>query len=424
MKVGQEMTRHVVALVCLGAVLAYFMFRIFPLPEQGLWDLNAYLRGGRAILAGTDPYEPGFPMFGYAPAVAIGFVPLALLDLALANLVWFWLSFCLVIACCAGIVYLTDSVINSGFVLKWLILLCIAFAMYPVYANASFGQINAVTFSFFILSLILLKKGHARMGGVALGVSAAVKFVPLVFIAHAIWKRNYAYGISALIAFIAIQLAPAVFVPQVFESFWVTKVPTMVGLEDAFNGSLANLTAVWTGGNTIAIWGARLIALGALGLPFLLFVRQRGILLIEVALLIAATGLFGPVVLNHHLLWALLPVWVGVRLVYERRSKIGLASMAFALLLYSQPFRITRILERFTSIVFPPEPLQGGTILLVGTASLYVTLLAVALTHGAIHKGNQGEDAAFHPIFRDGADATIELHTPALPATSSGQSVP
>lgn len=366
----------------------YFFYSTLPIPQEGLHDLNAYLRAGNAVLSGGNPYVPIFPTFQYPPAVAIAFAPLATLDFQSANLVWYWLNLALIVVACAGLVLLVGDARGLAFLTQWVIVLCIAFALLPVWTNAKLGQVSGFTFTLYVYSLVLLKARLPKSGGILLGIVASVKLVPLIFIAHALWKREYRYGLAALGAFVAIQIIPLAIYPDFFHIFWFEKMPTISGNEATVNIALDNLALALSNGMTLFGWFGRGVALIALALPFLLLVKQKGIAAVEVALLCMATNLFGPVVQNHYLVWTLLPGWIALRCLVEMRSVIGLAAMGVMGLLYSQPFRMARAIERFTAFRFPPESLQGGTLLTLGTLIGYIILLTIVLTkRNASHNG-------------------------------------
>nr|WP_235022882.1 glycosyltransferase 87 family protein [Amycolatopsis alkalitolerans] len=235
--------------------------------------------------------------FTYPPAAALLFVPLAALP---AGLSW-------------GIVS-TASVISLAVVLyvclrpsRWLAvagLTVAALALEPVWKTLFLGQINLVLLALVVVDVL----ARPRWSGVLVGIAAAVKLTPLIFVAHLFVVGRWRDGLRALGTFVLLQAVMFVLMPGDAVQYWTREVfdPARIGgVHWIFNQSLSGLLhraahdAPWS-------TKAALLIAAVLAVPAVWLVRRlhrRGEEL--AALLVTAfLGLLAsPVSWSHHWVW-------------------------------------------------------------------------------------------------------------------------
>lgn len=386
---GRGTRKHIffqlAVLILFLVALIYFLASTLPVLRIGMYDFEIYLRAGNAVANKQNPYnislQPGQAPFLYPLALAYVFVPLASLPLETANAVWF--SLCL-ISLVGGYLFIFEVIQrdeNSNPVIGLAILLMIGFLFYPVWTNAKLGQINSIVFFLVAGSLRAAKGEHPVRAGALLGLACAIKLIPLVILLYVISRRQIKFGVTACIVFIVIQLLPAIWFPEIVMEYWRSIMPSISRENVAINISLVNLIRVTSGlENGLLVSVAAVLSGLALIVPFVKSIFAPYIDKNEIALLITGTAIFGPIVENHHLVWLIFPMWLLLNnFAQTNNRKGGLLWMAiFAL--FSQPFRVARLVEQIFSIQLPQDALQGGVILALGSMTLYVCLLLGLLT--------------------------------------------
>ncbi len=169
---------------------------------------GTYWASGRAALHGQNPYAPypetyrshfgGRPMPDLnlnPPVVLPALAALARLPMATFGRVWTALS---LLSFIAAILLLYRELRDlHPFQLLWL------FAMTPTLNTVSTGQIYGTLFLLAAVGLVLARRGHLRLAGLALGVLVAIKptmgfFLPLLWFAG-YWQSGLYAGAAAAI---------------------------------------------------------------------------------------------------------------------------------------------------------------------------------------------------------------------------------
>ena len=276
-------------------------------------DDAVYRAGAWAVLHGEPLYGPlaalppwpgarGLP-FTYPPVAAVMFTPLTLLPLQLA-----WGLLAVASALAVGFVTRVSAgdfaslrpafagpVIAAG-----------VFALEPVWRTVGLGQVNAVLMALVVLDVVVLPP--ARWRGLLIGLAAAVKLTPLVFVAHLAVIGRRADAVRALATFIALNALGAVLLPQETVRFWSSQ---LLGGNDATtnswvgNQSLNGLIQRVTGEASWAFAAAVLAGLACLGaaLPLARRLHARGELLGALLVTAFAGVLASPISWSHHWVW-------------------------------------------------------------------------------------------------------------------------
>jgi alpha-1,2-mannosyltransferase len=296
-------------------------------------DFSVYVMGARHLVDGRL-YEvslaavPHLP-FTYPPFAALVFAPLAVVPLVPAQVAW---SLVNVVALFA-IVRLSVGVALPAWSRQWslalsLVLVAPAFVLEPVHLTFFFGQVNLVLAAMVLFDLTgrLRVANRALPRGVLVGVAAAVKLVPLVFVAYLFVTRQTRAAWTALASFAVCCSAVAALDPSVSWKYWTKYATDATRIGNASYISNQSLRAV---ADRI---DHRVVSMGVVALVCAV-VLVAGIALAWWAarsssnflgiLVCATTGLLvSPVTWAHHLVWVvpvlIWLVWAPDRPVFGR----------------------------------------------------------------------------------------------------------
>lgn len=289
---------------------------------RGFFDLRVYYgtvhtwvhHGGRIY----DYRVPGTAYgFTYPPFAAVAMLPLALLGRTAAIVVSLLVNLAalaVVLSVLAG-----PHRRRHGWY-RWALCLCLLALFEPLRDTVSFGQVNLVLLALVLGDAWLLASGRGRWAGAGIGLAAAVKLTPALFVGLLLLAgRRRAAGTATAVALAATALAawadPAASRFYWTEALWDTG---RVGRLDyvsnqSLQGVLARLgetgrplwaTAVLL---TLCVWawrGRRAVAAGDWTAAF--------------ALTGAAACLVSPITWVHHLVWLLPSFAVLVRAGHPR----------------------------------------------------------------------------------------------------------
>nr|WP_246272273.1 glycosyltransferase 87 family protein [Amycolatopsis acididurans] len=272
-------------------------------------DSAVYRAGALTFLHGDPLYDLGrlsaLPSwvalpFTYPPAAALLFIPLAALP---AGLAWGIVSMASV-ASLAVVVRICARGSNRLVVVG---LTVVGLGLEPVWKTLALGQINLILMAIVVLDVLVL--AGSRWSGVLVGIAAAVKLTPLIFVVHLFLTGRWRDGLRALATFAGLQGLMFLLIPGDAVEYWTEAVrdPSRVGgvnwvFDQSLNGMLNRAThaAHWSGGLAMLI--AAVLAVPSAWLVWRL--HRRGETL--AALLVSAfLGLLAsPISWTHHWVWA------------------------------------------------------------------------------------------------------------------------
>ncbi|MET8150099.1 glycosyltransferase 87 family protein [Actinoplanes sp. NPDC049668] len=280
-------------------------------PHDRLSDLHIYYGAVQTVQDGHPLYgyvaENGGP-FTYPPFAALLLQPITLVSEPVLRLVWLVLT----VAAIAGIAAAAGRGLSAAVGRRPLLVAAAACAMLlsaPAQSNLRFGQVSV-----FIVLLALvdaLGLTPARYRGVLVGVAAAIKLTPLLFVVFFLLARRPRDAVRAVGAFVACAAAAALVLPGDSWTYW-----TGTMLQTSRIGNLASLGNQSVHGMlmragvapqtlpvlwavlvalvcAVALWHARRVALA--GEP------ARAAVLVGCATVAAS-----PVSWTHHQLWTVL----------------------------------------------------------------------------------------------------------------------
>ena len=297
--------------VCAAAVSWLFVVHLGATPSQRLVDLDVYRDAGRSVLDGRAVYThlghpPQHLPFTYPPFAAVLAVPLALVPFLVAG--WAW---------SIGIVLTTAAITTVAFrpllrrFGRWWPLAVGLLAgalqqMLPLRDEIKFGQVDELLVLMCAVDCLFLLR--RRGGGALVGLAAAVKLTPGIFIVYLLVTGRRRAAATATGVFVAASLLAAAVVPRDSRVFWTDAVwhsERLRANDGTSNQSLRGmwLRAVHDGHVSGALWVASAVVVAALGLWRAARAVRDQDELTGVALAGLLAVLVSPVSWIHHLAW-------------------------------------------------------------------------------------------------------------------------
>ncbi|AHH93976.1 glycosyltransferase 87 family protein [Kutzneria albida] len=308
------MRRFLVLVLNLLAV-AYLLWQY---PEaQG--DFAVYRVGGEILANGGSLYAGpvwGDLLFTYTPFAALTFTPFTVIPYAPGSLLFTVLTY-LALAAVLLVVLRRPS--------RVAVVLPLTLLLEPVRATLGFGQINILLLLLVVLDCLVDSPRWPR--GLLVGIAAAIKLTPLVFLVFFLVKRDRRAAVVTLVTFASCAVLGWLFAPASSLDFWTRAVfdTNRIGSLAFFgNESLRGMLA-----KVAVIPPAVQFLLWALGSVVVLYLAVRGIRRAgtgQALVLCALAGLLiSPISWSHHWVW-LVPA---VLLLADRRLALtGVVLMA------------------------------------------------------------------------------------------------
>jgi len=302
-------------------------------------DFRIYMWGGHAVLDDSRLYLAlayGH-WFTYSPFAAIVFVPVAALPLAVARVGWDLVSVAALAYSCIRIVqlagYRPTRLAMAGFVAA-------AMALDPVWETLFLGQINLILLALILTDVWLVSRGSSGLAvGVGVGIAAAIKLTPAIFIVFFLLARRTRAAFVAAATFVLCGLIGFLVAPHASKLYWehLSHDTRRVGAPYISNQS-PYAAAIRIAGGQAHIgwwWAMASLAFAVIGLVVAaILVRRRDWL--AATAVTGTTGLLvSPVSWAHH--W----VWILPALVLLLRSGHRIAAGAGYLLFAVAPFWFT-----------------------------------------------------------------------------------
>ncbi len=307
MNILQDKRIHRLVLIAVAATpLLYVLI-------SGALDLKVYRTGGFAWLHDIrlysedfGPLVPGIALpFTYPPLAAILFVPLHLLPFPLASLVMCAASTAAFSATMVLVAHRLYGPTRQATTIGLLVVV-LGLAFEPVRSTIGFGQINLILMGLVSLDCLLPRTRWPR--GLLIGLAAAIKLTPAVFIVYFIVRRQFREAAVAVGTFVGLGLLGWLLAPADSTQYWfgVLFDPDRIGgATYAFNQCFqAVLQRVMADGPAQSlVWIALVLASGVLAVAAAYRARAAGRDVLAL-LVIAVWGLLSsPVSWSHHWVW-------------------------------------------------------------------------------------------------------------------------
>jgi len=293
-------------------------------------DFRIYMWGGHAVTHDTRLYLAlayGH-WFTYSPFAAIVFVPVAAIPLVIARVLWDLVSVAalayslVLILKLAG--YRPSRMAVAGATAA-------AMALDPVYETLFLGQINLI-----LLALILTDVWRVRSGrnaGLGVGVAAAIKLTPAIFIVFFLLARRTKAAFIGACTFVGCGLIGLLIAPRASKLYWehLFYDTQRVGAPYISNQSpYAAAIRIAGGAAHIGAWYVVIpLALGGIGLAAATILARHDDWLGATAVTGTTGLLVSPISWAHHWVWILPALVVLVR--SGHRVAAGFGYLLFAL---------------------------------------------------------------------------------------------
>jgi alpha-1,2-mannosyltransferase len=173
-------------------------------------DFQVYRMGGQH-LAGSGLYSSEIEVLGrhllftYPPLAALLFWPFSHLPVFAGQVTWDAINLGALVALIAVSIAAARSrgLVSSDWLAALVLLLPVALLLYPVRSDLALGQINIVLILMIVADLTtgLSWRSHSFPHGVLVGLAAAVKLTPLVFIPYLVVSRQWRAACNAMLTF-------------------------------------------------------------------------------------------------------------------------------------------------------------------------------------------------------------------------------
>lgn len=221
-------------------------------------DLDVYRLGAQIWQQGQSLYADGsMPFtsdgiwlpFTYPPFAALGFVPLGALPLGLAGVVMSVLTVALTVVIVAIVLRVCDVGSTSN---RWWIAMIATIGMIwlnPVWMTLGFGQVNIILTTMILVDVFVIGFGRTRRlapaQGVLIGLAAAVKLTPLVFIAVFVAARRWRAVATSALTFVAAAALAWIWLPSDSWDYWTHTLFHTTRIGDPAGWINQNLNAMW-----------------------------------------------------------------------------------------------------------------------------------------------------------------------------------
>ncbi|MEX1652509.1 glycosyltransferase 87 family protein [Streptomyces pseudovenezuelae] len=255
--------------------------------------------------------------FTYPPFAAVAMLPMALLDLRAAIAVGLLLN----LAALAVVVRLLTGRAWRRHGWYGCALGACALALFePLRDTFSFGQVNLLLLALVLVDAWLLATGRERWAGAGIGLAAAVKLTPAIFIGLLLLaRRGRAAAVATVVALTATGFA-ALVAPDASRFYWTDALwdTSRVGRLDYVSNQSLQGILTRLGETDRALWAvAVLLTLGVWAVR-----ARRAVAAGDWAAAFALTGLtaclVSPITWVHHLVWLLPSFAVLVRTGHPR----------------------------------------------------------------------------------------------------------
>lgn len=278
------------------------------------FDLNVYLWGGHAVRHDLRLYvtQVDHHWFTYPPFAAVSFMPVAAIPVVVARVIWEMASVAALASACISTLKLAGYRASRTTIVA---VVAGALTLEPMYHTLYLGQVNL-----FLLALVLTdiwRASQGRAAGIGVGVAAAVKLTPAIFIILFLLTRRTKAALTAAGAFACCGLAGYLVAPEASRLYWSRLFYDTQRVYAPYISNQSPFGAVIRifGGNTqVGAWYPLLpLAIGVVGLACAAVLARHDDWL-GAGVVTGVTGLLvSPISWTHHWVWVMPALGVLVR---------------------------------------------------------------------------------------------------------------
>lgn len=316
---------------------------------HNMTDLKVYRAGADTVLHDGPLYRQelwGGLEFTYPPFAAVVFVPLALLPLLGAKLLW-WAA--IYLALVTTVVLGFRSLGYRADARLWLFGVfgaAAVTALEPVRTTIWLGQINIFLMLIVLADLVFcdLRRPNSRLRGVGVGIAAGLKLTPAFMVVYLLAVRRFRAAVVAVAAFVATIVVGFIVIPGDARDYWTEYVggASRVGRVDSpanqsINGFLSQLFAYFDvsrfrhpypdGGTVYSapawLWMPIAVVAAILGLWAAVVAYRREWRLLSVTVAAMTGAVVSPFSWGHHWVWFVPLLVVAVEAAYRGTCSSG-----------------------------------------------------------------------------------------------------
>ena len=336
--------RHVAPWVVGGLSALILALHALAVSVQPQVDFEVYRMGGQHVL-GSGLYSSITVagarrlLFTYTPAAAMLFWPISLLSTRAGQLVWDLAN----IAALGALIAVSSAAVRqrhltrSDWQLALLLLAPVGILWWPVRYGFDLGQVNVLLtlMVLFDLTMTLSWRGRTLPRGVLVGIAAAVKLTPLIFVPFLLFTRQWRAARNAVLSFLAVTLAMVATAPRASWGYFTNYAFDVgrIGSTSITDNQTLRAALLRTGQHpSHAVVDLLVLAVGAAGLALAVLAFRSSSKVLGI-LVCAATGLLiSPISWQHHYVWSVpLVLWL---LFGVDRPKRGAVWAAVATLIF------------------------------------------------------------------------------------------
>ncbi len=303
-------------LLGIGAVAAWAGVAAYLFGWGRTWeaDLRVYAAAAHTFLAHRSPYSAAFDAhhlpFTYPPFSLFVFAPTALAAFPVVQAVWFLLDAAATCAFAYLALRSTTALARTRAIAIAALLGAVAtLALEPLRSNLDFGQVNM----FLMLCVVVdVVRPPGATRGVGVGLAAALKLTPLVYLAYFVLTRDGRAAVRGVVAFVLAGAAAWVVMPAASARYWFHLLfdTSRIGAagfvsNQSWYGLLHRSPFIW-GTFGAAAWFVLAAATGAASLYVAWRCARRGQTVEALVALFLCELLASPVSWTHHWSWVLL----------------------------------------------------------------------------------------------------------------------
>ena len=358
-----------------------------------LWnmiDLQVYRWGGEMARQHRNVYDlkfEGFLSFTYTPLAVLAFELMSHLSLGVLRFVMTGASIAALLGAlwvAFGLAGMSERRMRVGLTLGTA---GVVLGLEPVAQTLGFGQINLLLM---LLVLVDLSQPDGRRwNGAGVGLAAAIKLTPAIFIGYLVLTRRFRAAAVACGTFAAAVALGFLALPAPSRRFWFGGLflnsERVGGVGYAGNQSVNGaLVRLFAGVNQARpAWFVAAALIGGAGLVLAAWASRRGEELLGIATCALTALLVSPISWSHHWVWVVLLVPCGVRLLRGHRSRMGWLGLAGLVGLFlAGPVRLIWQPPHTGNLEYGwhgPQLITGNLyvvlgLLLLGMAAVYLTL--------------------------------------------------
>lgn len=335
------------ALAVLGALgVAYSYLRVDKLTKYAV-DLDVYRLGARAWLDHQPLYAAPFTTFyddhlafTYPPISAILLSPLAWLPFTPALVIWSLVTLVLLVVTLGLVLHATGTPAGTT-TWWWLLVAVVALTarLEPIRSTLGYGQVNVVLMTAVLADCLLVRTRWPR--GVLVGIVAAFKLTPAVFVLYFLVRRDYRAAATAAVSGALVTAVGFVLNPSGSVQFWFHSLfdTTRVGyFTYSSNQNLRGIIARFgmVGTTATVAWLATSLLVVAVGVVAMRRAHQARLAVLAVSLNGVVGLLISPVSWSHHWVWCVPALLALASVLATTRSRgagalLVLGAAAFAL---------------------------------------------------------------------------------------------